>query len=163
MKTIKKVFFTGILSLFMGLGLSAQNYSSAIGVRGGSLNGITFKQFIGSNSAVEVIGASRWRGFHLTGLYEKHATAFNNSQFQWYYGAGGHVGFYDAYRGHPYFDDDDYGRDYIILGIDGILGLEYQIIETPFTVSVDWKPEFNITGYSGFWFGDGGLSIRYYW
>jgi hypothetical protein len=51
--------------------------------------------------------------------------------------------------------------NYTVIGIDGILGIEYNFEEVPINIGVDWKPAFNLTGYSGFW-GDGGaLSIRY--
>ena len=160
---LKRLVFTSSLMLMIVFAATSQNYNSAIGVRGGSLNGLTFKHFLGSNAAFEGILATRWRGFHVTGLYEKHATAFNNEQFQWYYGAGAHVGFYDGYKNHPYFHDDDHNKDYVVIGIDGILGLEYAIEAIPISIGIDRKPEFNIVGYSGFWFGDGGIAIRYYW
>ena len=44
-----------------------------------------------------------------------------------------------------------------------MIGLEYVFQEVPISISVDWKPEFNIIGHSGVWVGDGGLAIRYYW
>ena len=53
------------------------------------------------------------------------------------------------------------GSTYTVIGIDGIIGLEYSFTEIPINVSIDWKPVLNIIGYSGFW-GDGGaLSVRY--
>jgi hypothetical protein len=50
---------------------------------------------------------------------------------------------------------------YTVIGVDGILGLEYNFSEVPINISIDWKPAFNLVGYSRF-FGDGGaLSLRY--
>jgi len=33
--------------------------------------------------------------------------------------------------------------------------------EVPFNISIDWKPAYNLWGYSGFWADGGALSIRY--
>jgi hypothetical protein len=74
-----------------------------------------------------------------------------------YYGIGGHIGFWDGRYYWNYNND----RNYTVIGIDGILGLEYNFKEIPFNLSIDWKPAFNLNDSSGFW-GDGGaISIRY--
>lgn len=142
--------------------ISAQSYSNAVGLRLGSSNGITFKHFLNQSDAVEIIAGSRWRGFQFTGLYERHQTINDIQQFKFYYGAGAHIGVWDNYRNHPWFDDDYRGNEAVI-GVDGILGLEYTFSKAPISLSLDWKPEFNIIGYSGVWVGDAGLSVRYYW
>ena len=48
-----------------------------------------------------------------------------------------------------------------VIGIDGILGMEYNIQEIPFNISLDWKPAFNLIGYTGFWGDEIALSIRF--
>jgi hypothetical protein len=137
----------------------AQDYRNGIGLRGGLYNGLTFKHFLGGNSAVELIGSTRWSGFEITGLYEIHNRAFDVDRLNWYYGIGAHVGFYNG-------DNTNWGTAgtaYTVVGVDGILGLEYNFTELPINISLDWKPAFNFIGYSHFW-GDGGaLSIRYIW
>ena len=135
-----------------------QSYSTGIGLRGGLASGATVKHFIGDNTALEGILSTRWRGVIITGLYEIQKTAFDTPGLYWFYGVGGHVGFWDDYVGHPWFDDD---AGYTVIGIDGILGLEYAFNEIPFNVSIDWKPAVNLTGYSGFWGDSGALSVRY--
>jgi hypothetical protein len=95
----------------------------------------------------------------ITILYEKHAPAFNAAGLQWYYGLGGHVGFYDGHyyydRHHEHYDDDRvYG-----VGVDGVLGLEYYIRDIPFTIGADIKPYINIPHGGGFW--DTALHVRY--
>ncbi|MCB0802983.1 MAG: hypothetical protein KDB74_07785 [Flavobacteriales bacterium] len=152
-----------IFGLLFSLGitkLTAQNYSTAAGVRGGGLNAISVKHFVDDGRALEGIVATRWRGMQITGLYQIHAQAFNVENLYWYYGGGAHIGFFNGYKDHPYFDDD---KSYTNIGIDGVIGLEYVFQEIPINISVDWKPEFNIIGASGVWFGDGGIAIRYYW
>lgn len=140
----------------------AQSYGNAIGLRLGSSNGISFKHFVSQSDAIEIIVGSRWRGFQLTGLYERNQAINDIQQFKFYYGAGAHIGVWDNYKNHPWFDNDYHG-DEVVIGIDGILGLEYAFDEFPISLSLDWKPEFNIIGYNGLWIGDAGLSVRYYW
>lgn len=137
-----------------------QDYSNAIGFRGGFSQGLTFKHFLGSNSAVEGILATRWKGFNLTGLYEIHANAFDVEGLNWYYGGGGHIGVYNGYLENKYFYDPT--RTYTAIGVDGILGIEYNIGDIPINISADWKPAFNLVGYVGFWGDNGAISIRYY-
>jgi hypothetical protein len=135
----------------------SQDYSTGIGARLGYSNGLTVKHFISGTSALEGILSSRWRGFEVTGLYELNYNAFNTPRLNWYIGFGGHVGFWNG--DHAYWGNR--GESYTVVGIDGIIGLEYNFIEVPIGLSIDWKPEFNFIGYSGFW-GDGGaLSVRY--
>jgi hypothetical protein len=154
---MKKLGFTMLLAAFLFSFSQAQDYKTGIGLRGGFANGLTIKHFVGSNAALEGIIASRWRGLELTGLYEFHNQAFHVDRLNWYIGFGAHVGFWngdDANWGDP-------GESYTVVGLDGILGLEYNFVEVPINLSIDWKPAFNFYGYSGFW-GDGGaLSIRY--
>jgi len=136
---------------------NAQDYNTGIGFRGGLSNGLTIKTFIGEKAALEFLVASRWHGFSLTGLYEIHNQAFNTNGLKWYYGVGVHVGFWNG-KYVKWADNED---SYTVIGFDGILGLEYSFPEIPINISIDWKPELNVSGYSGFW-GDGGaISIRY--
>lgn len=154
---MKKFGFTFLLAICLTIFAQAQDYNTGIGVRGGFANGLTIKHFIGSNVALEGIIASRWRGLELTGLFEIHNVAFKAERLKWYYGFGGHVGFWDG----KYTHWGEPENTYTVIGVDGILGLEYSFNEIPFNISIDWKPAFNIVGYSGFW-GDGGaISFRY--
>lgn len=154
---MKKLLLTLTLSICIITLAGAQDYNTGIGLRGGLYNGLTIKHFIGDRSAVEGLLSTRWRGFEITGLYEIHNRAFDIDRLNWYYGAGAHLGFYNG-------DNTtwgDVGTAYTVLGVDGILGLEYNFSEIPINLSIDWKPAFNFIGYSRF-FGEGGaLSIRY--
>jgi hypothetical protein len=114
-----------------------QDYNTGIGLRAGFSNGLTVK--------------------HFTGLYEVHNRAFQTERLNWYIGFGGHIGFWNG----DYANWGETGTSYTVAGIDGILGMDYNFVEAPFNIGIDWKPAFNIIGYTGFW-GDGGaLSIRY--
>jgi len=149
---MKKLVITLTLVVCVFTFVNAQDYSTGIGLRGGLYNGLTIKHFMGSRSAVEGLLATRWDGMEVTALYELHATAFDLDRLNWYYGAGAHVGF---------FGSDYPGGAVTVLGIDGILGLEYSFSEIPINISLDWKPAFNLIGYSHFFADGAAFSIRY--
>jgi hypothetical protein len=156
---MKHIIATSVLLLALTLSAAAQEYETGIGLRGGFANGITIKHFTGADKAVEGILTSRWHGFLITGLFEFHEP-LKHDGFSWFYGFGAHAGFFGGYNDHPWFDDD---RDYVVLGVDGIIGLEYVFDEVPISLSLDWKPAINLSGHSGFSGSDGAFSIRYVW
>jgi hypothetical protein len=151
MKKIVLAFFLSISILALA---SAQDYKTGIGLRGGLSQGLTLKHFVSGKAAFEGLLSTRWQGFDVTGLYEIHAQAFEVDHLNWYYGGGAHIGSYSG-------NNVPWGTSGAVLGIDGILGIEYNFSEAPINIGVDWKPAFNLVGNSQFW-GDGGaLSIRY--
>ncbi len=154
---MRKFFLTLIIVIGVASFVNAQEYRTGIGLRGGFSSGITLKHFVNSKAAFEGILSTRWRGFDITGLYEKHNRAFEVDRLNWYYGFGAHIGFWNG----NYTTWGTYGTNYAVVGIDGIIGIEYNFEEVPVNIGIDWKPAVNLIGYPGFW-GDGGaLSIRY--
>ncbi|MDO8929399.1 MAG: hypothetical protein Q7J86_10695 [Bacteroidota bacterium] len=154
---MKTSIFVLVIALLFAFETKAQDYNTGIGLRGGFASGLTVKHFLGQNKAIEGIFDTRWQGFSITGLYEIHAQAFNTNRLNWYYGFGGHIGFWNG----KHYRDVHNELNYTVVGIDGILGLEYNFEEIPINLSIDWKPAFDLFGYSGF-YGDGGaISIRY--
>lgn len=154
---MKKLILVMLIAMLFVFETKAQDYSTGIGLRGGLSNGLTVKHFLNEKAAVEGLFDSRWHGLSLTGLYEIHNQAFNTARLNWYYGVGAHLGFYDG----KYYREVHTTTNYTNLGVDGILGIEYNFKEIPINLSLDWKPTFDLAGYTGF-YGDGGaLSIRY--
>lgn len=154
---MKKLLLTFSLAVCFMAFINAQDYNTGIGIRGGWYNGLTVKHFLSEKAAIEGILSSRWSGFEITGLYEIHNQAFDVARLNWYYGGGAHIGFYNG-------DNTNWGTrgtSYTIVGIDGILGMEYNFKEIPFNIGIDWKPALNLFGYSHFWPDGGALSIRY--
>jgi hypothetical protein len=162
MKTVLRICFALLFAFTLASNVQAQSdYTTGIGFRGGAASGLTIKHFIKSDVALEGIVSTsfKYRGTTITVLYEKHAQAFNTSGLQWYYGLGGHIGFYNGNyfydRGHKHYNDDRvYG-----LGVDGVLGLEYYLRDIPFTIGADIKPYINIPFGGGYW--DSALHVRY--
>jgi len=151
---MKKYFI--ILGFLMTTSLFAQEYQQAIGLRGGLFSGITYKNFIANQTAIEGILHTRWQGWELVGLLEHHRDISDVNGLYWFYGYGAHIGFYDTKYTHWNTDGTA-----TVIGVDGILGIEYDIPRTPIALGLDWKPYINLLGYSGF-FGDGGaLSLRF--
>ncbi len=154
---MKKLILSFTFLFFLSGVTLAQNYTTGIGLRGGFSNGLTVKHFVSANNALEGILSTRWGGFNVTGLYEIHNYPFAVQGLSWYYGFGAHIGFWDG-NDVGWADDDG---AYTVIGADGVIGLEYNFVEVPINLSLDWKPSLNLIGHSGFW-GDGGaLSIRY--
>lgn len=145
------------------LAINSPNYRTAIGLRAGETSGLTIKQFIGSNAALEGIIGTWYHGFSATLLYERHTQAFNVSGMNWYYGGGAHAAvqsdrrFYGRYGyRYDYYREGSFG-----LGIDGVLGLEYKIPSTPIAMSLDVKPYVEFINTGGIWTSlDPGLGIK---
>jgi len=156
---MKKLFIVFSLFFLMGTAATAQDYNTGIGIRGGLWNGLTVKHFISNNTAIEGILTTRWQGFILTGLYQIHAPqAFDVPRLNWYYGAGAHLGFFEGNDKNPWFDR---GSTNTVLGLDGIVGIEYNIEPIPFNISLDWKPFLNLLGNVDFHASDFAISVRY--
>ncbi len=155
MKT--RIIIIAVISLFLSSNLKSQDYINAVGVRIGLGQGITFKHFVSTTDAIEGLLDFRWGGFNITGLYERHMTAFDVDELYFYYGAGAHIGFWDGYS-NPWFDNRDH---YTVIGIDGLVGLEYVFTEIPFNLGIDWKPAINLIGNTGLWGDNIALSFRF--
>lgn len=152
-----------------------QGYQAGIGLRAGYEGGFTAKYFIKEKRALEGILSRGWgySGGRITGLYEIHKPFFDAEGLDWFFGFGAHFGFFDGryygyygyynggyYDKHGNWHPTGYRNYYPSIGIDGILGLEYQVTEIPITIGVDIKPWIDFYG-RGSHFGDGALSIRY--
>lgn len=159
--TMKKYLFLSILIALLSLGgLQAQRYTTAIGLRAGYGLGISYKSYIKPKVVFEGILSVRWRGMGLTGLVQRHRSIPGVPGMQWYYGGGVHAGYWnDITTERPLFS----GQSSVILGLDGVIGIEYTFAEIPINVSLDWIPMVNILGsnVAGNIVGGGGFAIRY--
>lgn len=128
-------------------------YKTALGVKFGWFEGgaITIKHFVSDNTALEGL-ASFWnKGFRFTGLYEFYWNIPNADGLKVYAGPGVHIGAYNS----------KYGGS-TLLGIDGVLGLDYKIRNAPINLSLDFQPSFEFgNDYNDSFSPWGGLGIRY--
>ena len=148
--------------VFIAATLSAQNmsldsdYKTAVGIKFYPA-AITVKSFIRQNTALEGL-ASFWNyGTRFAGLYEIYHDINDVNGLKWYVGPGAHIGFWN----NNWKDKFPTRADGIMIGIDGVIGLDYKIQNAPIDVSLDWQPSFNFVGYNYFEGGWGGIGIRY--
>jgi hypothetical protein len=157
---MKKLIFTVIflLGIFSIHEIAAQNYNSAVGIRGGFGFTGTYKKFINENNALEVYaGLASYGGFVAGAMYQIHKplTALEVEGLDWYFGGGVYAGTWGSYG---------FGSSHFFLGLNGVIGLDYTFEKYPLNISADFAPGFNILQqYSGsrFNYYVGGASIRY--
>lgn len=153
----KTLLYSLIIVLFS---LSYQNssaqYKNAIGGRFGIANGVTFKTFVRKDRALDFIlnfqSKADYSYFRFTGLYEFHNPINNAEGLRWYYGFGGSLG---SSRYKPTNDSE------LLLGVDGVLGLDYKFKDAPINLALDWKPTFYFTPETDFYAEGLGLSVRF--
>ncbi|MEJ7738662.1 MAG: hypothetical protein WKF97_14630 [Chitinophagaceae bacterium] len=138
-----------VAATLAGPSVFAQDYKLGVGVRLSNAsptisNSITAKYFFNPSNALEGLLSFGSR-FGIGGLYETHKP-LNFPGLQWYYGAGGYIGFQSR---------DTY------LGPTGTIGLDYKFDNIPLNISVDWKPELDILPKISFIPDAFGLSARF--
>jgi len=126
---------------------NAQDYKTAVGLKfGGYENGLSIKYFTLDDVALEGVLGFRDHGALITGLYEIHTQAFGVSGLRFYYGGGAHIGAVGSgvYQNF-YSNNETYNKSEILLGIDGVMGLEYVVPKSPVAISLDLNPRVEIT------------------
>jgi len=142
MKKITSLAVILVSFLLISKQSAAQDYKTAVGLKfGGYENGPSIKYFMDNSIALEGIVGIRQHGMVITGLYEFHQEAFGIKELRFYYGAGAHIGsigagVYQRFNGV----NEPYARAQLLLGVDGVLGLEYVIPKSPIALSLDLDP-----------------------
>jgi len=160
MKT-KLLFFILTFPLF----LNAQEYLSAVGLRGGLSSGVTCRFFSNDENAIEALLSFRDCGIQLTAMEEKFMPVFLNysEHIFLYYGYGGHLG-YSKWPDEDYYNSHRYYINALpLVGIDGIAGLEYRFYKFPVTTGIDFKPFSELGGRRFFRLNlcDFGITLKY--
>ena len=154
---MKKALFTVLVLLFISLSANGQDYKTSLGLRIGYPYGATVKHFLNKTNALEGILGSSYQGLTVTGLYENEHWTGKYPGLNWYWGLGAHVGFWDP-GANPHLDTTYEGA---VIGVDGILGLEYTFDDFPLNLSLDLLPTFNLIGVTGWGGIYGAFSARY--
>jgi len=119
------------------------NYKTAVGIKfGGYEIGPSIKWFYDNNQALEGVLGFRKGGAVVTGLYEMHVPIFNVDKLNLFYGGGIHIGGIDK----GIYDDGRhvYDNRRILIGFDGVIGVEYTLPNTPISLSVDVDPRLEL-------------------
>ncbi len=140
--------------------ICAQSYKTGLGLRfGGLTSGLTLKYFTKPTTALEGIVSLGRESILVTGLYEKHTSLSGAGSTKLFYGLGGHLGFFQD-GGRYYYNNNRVYTATTVIGLDGILGLDFKLNKAPINISMDIKPFVDFFGGNYFYF-DGGLSLRY--
>jgi len=150
----KAIYFLLALGAFLFIGNSAKaqdykpNYQFALGLKfGGYENGISGKYFLDNTTSLEGLVGFRSHGLVFTGLYELNVQAFNTEGLRFYYGFGAHVGAVGAGVYKRFGGNNEYfNSSQVLLGADGVVGLEYVIPNSPIAISLDLNPRLELTG-----------------
>ena len=149
-----KIIFSLVATLLATLAVTGQETTATtdrkhqLGIRISSQDAvvnhsITYKYFFNSTTAAEAL-FSFSDPVAIGLLIEKHKP-FGPSGLNWYWGAGAYVGFGG-------------GRNF---GAQGVVGLDFLFTTLPVNLSVDWKPELNITKQFSFEPAAVGFSARF--
>lgn len=146
MKSKASGLILALLVLF-AVSARAQNYKMGLGVRFGNSDALintslSAKYFLSERTALE--GLLSFKPLALGLLVEQHQPLTGN-RFQLFYGGG----LYGAFSGSR------------IVGLQGVLGLDYKVPALPLNFSVDWKPELTLAREFSFEPAAVGLSARF--
>src|SRR5690606_15712751 len=157
----QRLLLSALLSFLFFSTAKAQDYDMGIGLRfGGYENGITAKYFADDVTAYEGILGFRPGVVVLTGLYQKHAPAFDVQVLKWYFGLGAHIGGISGDRYRRYTGEDKTYSSGLLLGADAVIGLEWLIPTAPLSLGADLRPRLEL-GKGPFIDLEPAISIRY--
>jgi hypothetical protein len=146
---------TIIILIFIAIQYNiGQEYKYSIGLRGGSTSGISFRQYRNDASGYGGIVSFYDNGFKITFLKEHYSNSHYSYSSHLYFtkGLGGHAGFVNTDHftlfGDTYHYDEKVASP--VMGIDGLLGMEYRLAVFPLIFGINWKPFFEFSTYRYF-------------
>jgi hypothetical protein len=133
MRKIQIISFLAILTVVCTR-LDAQDYKLGLGLRLSTpsptiSSSVSVKYFLNERSAIEGLVSFGTR-FGLGGLYEVHQLIGSVQSLNWFYGGGAYIGFQNGL---------------VYTGPMGVAGIDYKFSNAPVNLSLDWKPELDIS------------------
>ena len=149
----------------------SQVYEKQVGLRLGVTPGVTGKIIKNDRTAIEGILGFRNGGIQMHGLLESYHPLIKTNTQRWmmYFGGGGHLGYVNGYdrvrrwsNTSGYYWEEQRMAGFVMV-IDGVIGSEYTFNKVPITLSMEFKPFFEL---QDFWrfrvnFWDFGFGIKY--
>lgn len=148
---MKNIFLLSILFL-ISITAFTQTYQQAVGIRGGVSSGFEYRVFENEFISYKALLSTRKGGIQLTALKEFHQYGlFNYSdQLIIVYGFGAHVGYekWNTFGSNNGNFVTRYSEKRIgpVIGLDGLVAIEYSIFGVPLIVGIEAKPYFNLFG-----------------
>jgi len=130
--------------------LAAQDYKLAFGLRLSTptptiSSAVSVKYFLSDYGAIEGLVSFGTR-FGIGALYEVHRQIGGTPNLNWFFGGGAYIGFQ---------------YNLVYTGPTGIVGMDYKFDNAPINLSLDWKPELDISPAINFVADAFALSIRF--
>ncbi|UZD23378.1 hypothetical protein [Algoriphagus halophytocola] len=141
----------------------AQRYGTAVGLRFGNNNlyrtiGLSAQQRITKRLSIEGIIQSDFKlNSTFSALLEKHHPILSK-RFNYYYGAGPSFGMEESFVKDSENQQIIHTYGNATFGLDLLAGLELTVLNT--VISLDYKPNINLTGRQEFYRGQVGISAR---
>lgn len=151
MKTkLVTVLLSAILFTALTTRISAQDYTTAVGVNMGAQMGVNFKQFLGPKGAIEATFGYQipGRGVMVTAAYQHHISLVDNLKL--YVGGGMNIGAVGVSSNH---------KSQFVIGIDPNVGFEYKFDRAPIALAVDYMPQINF--FSGCRWSTASFKLRF--
>lgn len=138
-----------LILFILGFFTFAQNYKTAIGLKGGypGYGSLSVKHFINNINAIEGNIGSGLYGFTVQGLYEWNKD-LPTEGLNWYLGVGPNIGFYSK------------SSSAFFLSGSALLGIEYTFANIPLNLALDLGPIVQFVPRFDVGIG-GGIAIRY--
>ena len=160
------IIITGLL--FTCSTTDAQNYTRSLGVRGGFSSGLLYRNYKYDYQARELMLSVYSNGMKITYLFEQFRPAefkFADENMWLVYGFGAHAGWHVTDHYEIFFTKYYYENRMIapLLGIDGLIGLEYHLQEFPLIFGADYKPflQFSTRQFFNLNLSDVAFSVKY--
>ncbi|EON77365.1 hypothetical protein ADIS_2233 [Lunatimonas lonarensis] len=154
-----------LLLLFFGCGtpVKAQSYGTAVGIRLGNNNsfrtvGVSAKHRLAKGLTAEGILQSDFASNTTAHLLLARHRPMVSKRFNYYYGGGLSMGVEESRQKIPESMQIIHTYGNPTFGIDGLAGVEMTLLRM--TVSLDYKPNLNLTGRDPWYQGQVGLSVR---
>jgi len=146
---MKKFFLVVVFLAGITFIINAQVDGRALGLRFGFGGELSYQHPLSEINRLEFdLGLNSWQGdLFLSGLYHVVNDLSSLADgFNWYYGAGLGAGL---------------GENYVVVGVLGQIGIEYNLKKHPFQFSLDWRPGVFITPVIDLGWTGVAASIRY--